>query len=162
MSSSAQILRNNKTELTEYERINEFLKIITPIGYDTDIESDNAIYIKPKDNNEKGVRIWVEQEDYPIYLINGKEYYREVFFEFVWDDESVNSDMILVITAEYMKKFPDALFQYEGRRDDSMFMDKTDIDTLISQPFQPSWFYLHKSHLNSSRVNVYDREWILE
>ena len=79
MASTAQILRNSKTKLTEDERVKEFLEIIRSLKYDTKVESDNAIYMNPKGNYDKGVRVWVDQEDYPIYTINGKEYYREVF-----------------------------------------------------------------------------------
>ncbi len=167
MASTAQILRNHRTELTEDERVKEFLEIISSLGYDTDVEKDNAIYMKPKGSDEKGVRVWVDQEDYPIFTINGNDYYREVFFDFVWDDErhgieSMNSDMILEIVAEYLKKYPDAYFNYEWSKDDNMFMDIIDLETLKSQPFQPGWFYLFKSHLNSSRVNKYYDEWTLD
>ena len=31
-----------------YERVEEFLEIISSLGYDTDVEKDNAIYMKPK------------------------------------------------------------------------------------------------------------------
>lgn len=48
MASTAQILRNHRTELTEYERVEEFLEIISSLGYDTYVEKDNAIYMKPK------------------------------------------------------------------------------------------------------------------
>ena len=167
MASTAQILRNHRTELTEYERVEEFLEIISSLGYDTDVEKDNAIYMKPKGCDDKGVRVWVDQEDHPIFTINGNDYYREVFFDFVWDDErhgieSMNSDMILIIVAEYLKKYPDAYFNYEWSNDDNMFMDIIDFDLLRSQPFQPGWFYLFKSHLHSSRVNEYYDEWRLD
>lgn len=167
MASTAQILRNHRTELTEYERVEEFLGIISSLGYDTDVEKDNAIYMKPKGCDDKGVRVWVDQGDHPIFTINGNDYYREVFFDFVWDDErhgieSMNSDMILIIVAEYLKKYPDAYFNYEWSNDDNMFMDIIDFDLLRSQPFQPGWFYLFKSHLHSSRVNEYYDEWRLD
>ncbi len=167
MASTAQILRNCKTKLSEDERVKEFLEIIRSLVYDTKVESDNAIYMNPKTNYDKGVRVWVDQEDYPIYTINGKEYYREVFFDFIWDDErhgieSMNSDMILAIVAEYLKKYPDGLFQYEWSHEDNMFLDKTDIDMILSQPFQPSWFGDYRSHLNSSRVNEYYVDWNLK
>lgn len=167
MASTAQILRNSKTKLSEDERVKEFLEIIRSLKYDTKVESDNAIYMNPKGNYDKGVRVWVDQEDYPIYTINGKEYYREVFFDFIWNDqrhgiESMNSDMILAIVAEYLKKYPDALFQFEWSSDDNMFLDKTDIHTIISQPFRPDWFGEYKSHLRSSRVNEHYDDWNLE
>ena len=156
MASTAQILRNYKTGSTENERIKEFLEMISSLGYDINIESDNAIYMNPKGDQNKGVRVWVDREEYPIFTLNGKEYYREVFFDFIWDDErygieSMNSDMILVIVAEYMKKYPDALFRYEWSDEADMFMDKTDIDEILSQPFQSGWFYSFKSHRNSAR-----------
>lgn len=84
----------------------------------------------------------------------------------IWDDErhgpeSMNSDMILAITAEYMKKYPDALFQFEWSGDDNMFLDKTDIDNTVLQPFDPSWFGEVRSHLRSARVDKYGDEWTL-
>ena len=66
----------------------------------------------------------------------------------------MNSDMIFVIVAEYLKKYPDAYFHYEWSNKENMFMEKNDINMLKSQLFQPGWFYLFKSHLNSSRVNM--------
>lgn len=74
----------------------------------------------------------------------------------------MNSDMILAIVAEYLKKYPDGLFQYEWSHEDNMFLDKTDIDMILSQPFQPSWFGDYRSHLNSSRVNEYYVDWNLK
>ncbi len=166
MASTAQILRNHKTQLTEDERVKEFLEIISPLGYDTNVESDNAVYMNPKDA-EKGVRVWVDQEVYPIYSINGKEYYREVFFDFVWDDErhgieSMNSDMILDIVKEYMKKYPDTLFNYEWSDEPSPFLDKADIDIVASQLFKPNWFYSYRSHLHGKALDKSHSEWILE
>ena len=146
MGRSAQIFNNQKSTLTEDELVKEFLEIIRPLGFDIEVESDNGIYMNPRGNFDKGVRVWVDQSDEPLDSINGEDYYEVVFFDFIWDDErhgiqSMNSDMILAITAEYMKKYPDAIFHCEAN-----LMDKTDIDTLVSQPFQPSWFYLFKSH----------------
>ena len=94
------------------------------------------------------------------------DYYREVFYDWIWDDErhgpeSMNSDMILAITAEYMKKYPDALFQFEWSGDDNMFLDKADIDNTVLQPFDPSWFGEVRSHLRSARVDKYGDEWTL-
>jgi hypothetical protein len=116
MGSTAQILRPHKTTMTTEERVADFLEIIRPLGYHTRVrEYDWSIYMQREIDSEKGVNVWVSQEDYPIYTINGVDYYREVFYDFIWDDErhgleSMNSDMILVITAKYMKKYPDALF----------------------------------------------------
>ncbi|MDE6780684.1 MAG: hypothetical protein K2J40_04395 [Ruminococcus sp.] len=167
MASTAEIVRNNKTKMSTAERVREFFEIIHPLGFDACEESDSAIYMKPNGNNEKGVRVWVDQKDYPIFTINGEEYYREVFFDFIWDDErhgieSMNSDMILAITAEYMKKYPDALFNYEWSSDESPFFDKRDIETIISQPFQPGWYYLFRSHLHVKALDQYHDKWILE
>ena len=146
MGRSAQIFNNQKSTLTEDELVKEFLEIIRPLGFDIEVESDNGIYMNPRGNFDKGVRVWVDQSDATLDSINGEDYYEVVFFDFIWDEErhgiqSMNSDMILAITAEYMKKYPDAIFHCEAN-----LMDKTDIDTLVSQPFQPSWFYLFKSH----------------
>ena len=146
MGRSAQIFNNQKSTLTEDELVKEFLEIIRPLEFDIEVESDNGIYMNPRGNFDKGVRVWVDQSDEPLDSINGEDYYEVVFFDFIWDEErhgiqSMNSDMILAITAEYMKKYPDAIFHCEAN-----LMDKTDIDTLVSQPFQPSWFYLFKSH----------------
>ncbi|HRR77249.1 MAG TPA: hypothetical protein P5191_10625 [Ruminococcus sp.] len=168
MGSSAQILRPQKTAMTTEERVAEFLKIIAPLGFETSVQKrDWSVYIRPVNDDEKGVNVWVSQKDYPIYTINGMDYYREVFYDFIWDDErhgpeSMNSDMILAITAEYMKKYPDALFQYEWSNDDNMFLDKSDIDTVISQPFVPGWFGDFRSHLHSARLNKSCDDWTLE
>lgn len=164
MGSSAQIFRDQKPALTEDELVQEFLQIIAPLGYDTEIEQDNGIYITQKDNYDKAVRVWVDPYEEPLYSVNGTAYYEAVFFDFVDDDkrygpEHTNSDMILAITAEYMKTYPDALFHYEGSDEDSMFFDQTDIDTFLSQPFQPGWFYLAKSHRVSKRVNDSRHDW---
>ena len=166
MGSSAQIFKKQKSELTEAELVKEFLEMIAPLGYDIEDEGDHGIYMTYKDTYDKAVRVWVDQYDEPLYSINGEGFYEVVFFDFVDDDkrygpEGMNSDMILAITAEYMKKYPDAVFKHEGSTEDSMFLDKTDIDTLMSQPFQPSWFYLFKSHRISSRVNDSRDDWIL-
>ncbi|MDE6670867.1 MAG: hypothetical protein K2K16_01580 [Ruminococcus sp.] len=167
MASTAQIVRNNKTKMSTAERVIEFFEIIRPLGFDAHEESDNAIYMNPVGNYEKGVRVWVDQEDYPMFTVNGKKYYREVFFDFIWDDErhgteSMNSDMILAITAEYMKKYPDALFQYEWYSNESPFFDKIDIETIISQPFHSGWYYLFMSHLHVKSSDKYHDKWILE
>ena len=167
MGSTAQILRPQKTAMTEEERVAEFLEIIAPLGFETSVEKyDWSVYMRPADDFDKGVRVWVDPEDYPIYKINGVDYYREVFYDFIWDDkrhgpESMNSDMILAITAEYMKKYPDALFQFEWSDDDNMFLDKSDIDTVNSQPFVPYWFGNFKSHLRSARLNQSYDDWTL-
>ena len=149
MGTSAMIYRNQKSGLTEAELVKEFLEIISPLGFDTEVESDNGIYMNPSGNHHKAVRVWVDQNDNPDdpdYSINGEKYYEVVFFDFIWDAdrhgiESMNSDMILAITAEYMKKYPDAIFYCEAN-----LLDKTDIDTLMLQPFQPDWFRFFKSH----------------
>ena len=167
MGSTAQILRPQKTAMTLEERVSDFLEIISPLGFHTKVSKyDQAVYMAPEIDSEKGVNVWVDQEDYPIYKINGVDYYREVFYDFIWDDErhgpeSMNSDMILAITAEYMKKYPVALFQFEWSSDDNMFLDKSDIDTVISQPFVPDWFGVFKSHLKFARVNKSSDDWTL-
>lgn len=167
MSSTAEIIRPKKTSMTVEERVAEFIEIITPLGFETSVEKYNcSVYMRPVNNFDKGVHVWVNQEDHPIYTINGVNYYREVFYDFIWDDERhgterINSDMILVITAEYMKKYPDALFQFEWSNDDNMFLDKRDIDTVISQPFVPAWFGKFKSHLRSTRLNESYDDWTL-
>ena len=162
MASTAQILRPIRTQITTDERVKEFLDIILPLGFDIEVERDKAIYMKPKDDDEKWVRVWVNQEKHPIYSINDKEYYREVLFDFIWDDEGMNSDMILVIVAEYMKKYSDALFNYEWSNEDNMFLDKCDISNVLSQPFQPGWYYILKSHLTSIKLGKNDYKWKLE
>ena len=95
---------------------------------------------------QSGYPDFPDNPDDPDYSINGEKYYEVVFFDFIWDAdrhgiESMNSDMILAITAEYMKKYPDAIFYCEAN-----LLDKTDIDTLMLQPFQPDWFRFFKSH----------------
>ena len=106
MGSTAQILRPQKTAMTLEERVSDFLEIISPLGFHTKVSKyDQAVYMAPEIDSEKGVNVWVDQEDYPIYKINGVDYYREVFYDFIWDDkrhgpESMNSDMILAITAK--------------------------------------------------------------
>ena len=166
MGSSAEIYRKYISGATEAELVQEFFDIVAPLGYDTEAEGNYGIYMTPKDNSDKAVRVWVDQEKYPDYSINGEDHYCVVFYDFVWDDErhgieSMNSDMILAITAEYMKKYPDALFHFEWCGEDTMFLDKTDIDTIMSQPFQPDWFYSFKSHRISSRVNKSRDDWSL-
>ena len=59
------------------------------------------------------------------------------------------------------KKYPDALFQFEWSDDDNMFLDKSDIDTVNSQPFVPYWFGNFKSHLRSARLNQSCDGWTL-
>ena len=167
MGSTAQIIRADRPQMSEDECVSEFLEIIRPLGFLTKVESDNAIYMRPENDSEKGVRVWVDPEEGTIYSINAKKYYRTVFFDFIWDDErhgieDMNSDMILSIVAEYMKKYPEALFDYEWSLGDSAFMDKTDIENVLLQPFKPDWFGTYKSHLNSRRLNDFYSEWILE
>ncbi len=74
----------------------------------------------------------------------------------------MNSDMILSITAEYIKKYPDALFHSEWSSPESPFFDKSDIEAIISQPFQPGWFYSFKSHLHGKALDQYYDKWILK
>ena len=120
MGSSAQILRPHKSEMTTGERVSEFLEIISPLGFQIKAEkNDRSVYMHPNGDDEKGVDLRVSREDHPIYTINGTDYYREVFFDFIWDDErygpeSMNSDMILAITAEYMKNTPMHYFSMKG------------------------------------------------
>lgn len=167
MASTAQIIRHYTTRLTDEERAKEFLEIIRPLGYVAKIKYDDSVYMTPKENDEKAVHVWVDQEEYPLYTINGIDYYREVFFDWIWDDdrhgiESMNSDMILAIVREYMKKYPDALFEFEWSHEDNKFLDKTDIDTIASQPFDPEWFGEFKSHLTSSRADKRSDDWTLK
>lgn len=166
MGRSAEIYIKHKSEATEAELIRDFLEIVTPLGYDTSAVGSHEVYMAHKENPDKAVRVWVHQDKYKAYTINGEDYYLVVFYDFIWDDERhgiefMNSDMILAITAEYMKKYPDALFHYEWSKEDSMFMDKTDIDSIMLQTFQPVWFFLYKSHRISSRVNNSHDDWTL-
>ena len=165
MGASAQILRPHKTTMTLEERVAEFLEIVRPLGFHTRVKgNDMQVILQPEINSSKTVRVWVNQQDYPIFTINGVGYYCEVFYDYIWDDDvpdSMNSDMILAITAEYMKKYPDALFQFEWADDDNKFLDKSDIDAIISQPFVSDWFVDAKSHLHSAEVNRKDDSWTL-
>lgn len=80
MGSTAQILRPQKTAMTEEERVAEFLEIIAPLGFETSVEKyDWSVYMRPADDFDKGVRVWVDQEDYPIYKINGVDTFVRYF-----------------------------------------------------------------------------------
>ena len=79
----------------------------------------------------------------------------------VFSPEKLNSDMILAITAAYMNKYPDALFNYEECSDDNMFLDKYDIDTVMARPFVPDWFRSFRGHLRSKPVNGSRTDWTL-
>lgn len=165
-ATSGQIMRPVENKMTEQEFRAHFLEIIRPLHY-TVLDHGNVMYLKPKDDKEcaRGISLYLSGDR--SFIINNVQYYCDVYFEFIWDDEryepeDMNSDMALAITNEYMKVYPDALFHYEGSADDSMFMDKTDIDAIISKPFIPGWYYLYKTHLSISRVNKYGDEWTIK
>ncbi len=42
-----------------------------------------------------------------------------------------------------------------------VWADQTDIDRILSQPFQPDWFYQCKSHRISAKVNASRDDWTL-
>lgn len=168
-TTSAQIIRSVENKMNDEEFREHFLEIIRPLDYEV-IDNGATMYLKPKDDpiDKEGFRgISVMLSGDRSFIVNTVQQYCDVYFEFIWDDErhepeDMNSDMALAIVNEYMKVYPDALFHYEGSADDSMFMDKADIDMIVSKPFIPGWYYLYKSHLNISRANKYGDEWTLK
>ena len=152
MAQTAQIIRGVRNEMTTEEFTEHFLEIIRPLDYEVSGLGD-SIYLKVKDDpidkeGGRGVRVSLGT-NCPSFVINRVTQYADVFFDFLWDDErhgpeSMNSDMILAITAEYMKHYPDALFHAEWY----LVLDKVDIDRIASQPFDPGWFYRYQSHLH--------------
>lgn len=167
MSTIARILRPHQTGMTEEEHVAEFLEVIRPLGLHTETdEYDWSVYIHPNADSKREAVVWVDEEEYPVFKINGRNYYCQVFFHFIRDDkshgpESMNSDMILAITAEYMKKYPDALFNYEGSDEENIFLDKKDIDEIILQSFVPDWFSGFRSHLHTAKLNGSSDDWTL-
>ena len=163
MGSCGQIVGKYISSKTTKDYVKEFLEIISPLGYDIDYDGDDEIYMRPAKDSERGVRVWISEKGYDdydsfIYIVNEVRFFRRVFFDFVWDDErhgieSMNTDMVLAITAEYMKKYPDALFHYEWISEESYFLDKSDIETIILKPFDPRWIYTQKSHIHWKEQN---------
>ena len=160
MAQTVRIVRPQRTGMTEKTRAAAFLEIIRPLGYYTEVEEnyDWSVHIQQNAGSPKYAVVWVDEEDEPIYTINGRPYYCQVFFHFIWHDkqqgpEKLNSDMILAITAAYMNKYPDALFNFEECSDDNMFLDRHDIDTVTARPFVPDWFRSFRGHLRSKPVN---------
>ena len=150
-------MRPVENKMTSEAFLEHFLEIIRPLDYKV-VDNGSAIYLKPKDDpiDQEGFRgISVILPRDRSFIVNKVQYYCNVYFEFIWDDErhepeDMNSDMALAIINEYMKAYPDALFHYEGNPDENMFMYKADIDTILSKPFIPGWYSLYQSHLNIS------------
>ncbi len=151
-ATSGQLMRAVGNEMTAEEFMAHFLEIIRPLDYEVLDHGQCYVYLKPPPHDKecaRGISVMLTSE--PTFIVNQVQQYCYIYFEFIWDDErhepeDMNSDMALAITNEFMKVYPDSLFHYEDSADDNMFMDKTDIDAIISQPFEPGWYYLHKTH----------------
>lgn len=159
MGSSAQLLRNEVPERDNAVCVSDFIEIIRLLGFQFEYEEDVALYIW-REERWKGIRVYLDQEEYPIYTINGDDYYREAYFEMIChDEESMNSDMLLAIVMEYMKKYPDSLFHSEGHKEP--FFDKKDIEAVAAKPFHPGWYYLMNTHLQSEALNRFLSQWTI-
>lgn len=157
MGSSAQLLRKELPQRDDDKCVNDFIEIIRPLGFQFEHEDHTALYIWHEER-WKGVRVYLGQEEYPTYTINGDDYYCIAYFEAIYNDEEViNSDMLLAMVMEYMKKYPDSLFHSEDHKEP--FFDKKDIEAVAAQPFQPGWYYLMNTHLQSEALDRFLDKW---
>ena len=126
------------------EIVYEFVNIIKSIDINYEYENETTLYLW-KNIRHNGIRVYISSAE-KIEEVLGI-YYREIFFDAVYDDnDCLNSDLLLEITVEYMKKYPDTLLF--GECSNYMYYDKQDILSVLEKPFFKEWYYLTESHIS--------------
>lgn len=138
------------------EVVGEFLCIVSGLGMTVKIENDHTLYCWKRDISA-GIRIYAdtaEEDDYPEPF---GMHWREIFFDAVYDDEdNYNTDLLLMITAAYMQKYPEALLM-GGECSPYLYYDKEDIDKVTAAPFDREWHCTTISHISPLEKDLYGR-----
>ena len=146
MGSSMWIDRKYIPERPRAEVVGEFLGIVNGLGMTVKIENDHTLYCWKRDISQ-GLRIYADTAEEDEYDEPFGMHYREIFFDAVYDDEDCyNTDLLLMITAAYMQKYPDALLM-GGECSPFLYFDKEDIDKVAAAPFDREWHCMTRSHI---------------
>ena len=146
MGSSMWIDRKYIPERPSAEVVSEFLCIVNGLGMTVKIENDHTLYCWKRDISQ-GLRIYADTAEEDEYDEPFGMHYREIFFDAVYDDEDrYNTDLLLMITAAYMQKYPDALLM-GGECSPFLYYDKEDIDKVAAAPFDREWHCTTRSHI---------------
>ena len=150
MGSSMHLNRKYIPKRPRETVIRELADMVEPLGIKIIYESAASLYLWRQTDIEgvhKGIRVYADTAKENKYPEPFGMYYREIFFEAVYDDDEVmNSDLLLEMTAAYMKKYPDTLLL--GECSPYLYYDKQDIDAVMAQPFRADWYYMTKSHIS--------------
>lgn len=154
MGSSMYLNRKLIPKRPRADVICEFTGMISSLGIQFEYENEHTLYLW-KHSRPNGIRVYVDTAEPVDYPEPFGRYYREVFFDAVYHDEdSVNTDLLLEITAAYMQKYPDALL-FGEECSPYLYYDKEDIDAVTAKSFDKDWFYLTKSHISPLYDDVY-------
>ena len=144
MGSSMYFVRKSIPECTLEDTVRKFIEMITPLGICIIYEDKNELYLW-KRSRPSGIRVYTQMAKSVSFSELLGVHYCDVFFDAVYyDDEDYNTDLLLMITAAYLEKYPDALLA--GEAGVSRFYDKEDIDAVLAKPFDRNWL-LTKSHI---------------
>ncbi|MDE5861505.1 MAG: hypothetical protein K2H28_04860 [Ruminococcus sp.] len=155
MGSSMYYDRKYIPKRTNAEVVREFAELVESLGIHIDYENATTLYLW-KRNRSEGIRVYAETAEEDEYPEPFGMYYREIFFDAVYDDDDiVNSDLLLEITIAYMKKYPDTLLF--GECSPYFYYDKQDIDMVASEPFRSDWHYMTKSHISPLTEKLYEK-----
>lgn len=152
MGSSMYFNRRFIPKRSRGEVVKEFTELVESLGIHVEYSNNGEMYLW-KHSRPDGIRAYVDTAegcDYPEPI---GVYYREVFFDAIYDDEVCNSDLLLEITIAYMKKYPDTLLFGECSR--YLYYDKHDIDIVSKQPFRRDWHYMTESHIAPLEEDIY-------
>ena len=154
MGSSMYLNRKLIPKRPRTDVICEFTGMISSLGIQFEYENEHTLYLW-KHSRWNGIRVYVDSAKPVDYPEPFGRYYREVFFDAVYHDEDcMNTDLLLEITAAYMQKYPDALL-FGEECSPYLYYDKEDIDAVTAKSFDKDWFYLTKSHISPLYDDVY-------
>lgn len=144
MGSSMYFVRKSITECTIEDAVCKFVEMITPLDIFISYEDENILYLW-KCSISSGIRVYINVANPVSFPELPGVHCCDVFFDAVYyDDEDHNTDLLLMITAAYLEKYPDALLV--GEAGVSRFYDKEDIDAVLAKPFDRNWLRT-KSHI---------------
>ena len=107
MGSSMHLNRKYIPKRPRETVIRELADMVEPLGIKIIHESAASLYLWRRtdiDGVHKGIRVYADTAEENEYPEPFGMYYREIFFEAVYDDDEVmNSDLLLEMTAAYMK-----------------------------------------------------------
>lgn len=134
MGSSIYLNRKLIPKRLRADVICEFTGMISSLGIQFEYENEHTLYLW-KHSRPNGIRVYVDTAEPVDYPEPFGRYYREVFFDSIYNDEdSVNTDLLLEITATYMQKY---------------------IDAVTAKTFDKEWLCLTKSHISPLHDDVY-------